>query len=78
MIDAGSSFIIGEEDPADVQRMRALLLELAQMLADEIGEASPTPARSPPTSSRCRRDPRRPPDVGAQELVEPHALRPAR
>lgn len=41
MIDAGSSFIIGEEDPADVLRMRTLLLELAQMLADEIGEAEP-------------------------------------
>lgn len=41
MIDAGSSFIIGEEDPADVLRMRALLLELAQMLADEIGEQEP-------------------------------------
>jgi hypothetical protein len=41
MIEAGAGFIQGEEDPADVDRMRQLMLELAAMLADEIGEAEP-------------------------------------
>lgn len=41
MIEAGAGFIQGEEDPADVERMRQLLLEIAAMLADEIGEDEP-------------------------------------
>ena len=41
MIEAGAGFIQGEEDPADVERMRQLMLELAAMLADEIGEDEP-------------------------------------
>lgn len=39
MIELGSNYIIGQDDPARVESMRALLLQVAGMLGDVLGQA---------------------------------------